>query len=127
MLRIGGAAGAGAIAVEAIMRTSHQRPAGIIDANPETHGRIIHGAPVRRPRGHSSRSGPPAPSMAPSSLFTDDIDDRAELFNSLVAQGVRMTNVIDPSVQIRNDVKMGVAERAIMGNGFIANGAEIGE
>lgn len=125
VLLIGGAAGAGAIAVEAIMRTSHQRPAGIIDANPETHGKIIHGAPVL-----GDRKAIPALWAAGAFdgaiiLFTDDIDDRAELFNSLIAQGVRMANVIDPSVQIRNDVKMGVGN-AIMGNGFIANGAEIG-
>ena len=125
VLLIGGAAGAGAIAVEAIMRTSHQRPAGIIDANPETHGKIIHGAPVL-----GDRTAVPALWAAGAFdgaiiLFTDDIDDRAELFNGLIAQGVRMTNVIDPSAQIRNDVKMGVGN-AIMANGFIANGAEIG-
>ena len=36
-----------------------------------------------------------------------------------------MTNVIDPSVSIRSDVKMGVGN-TIMSNGFIAAGAEIG-
>ena len=46
VLLIGGASGAGAIAVEAILRTSHQRPAGIIDTNPKTHGQVVHGVPV---------------------------------------------------------------------------------
>lgn len=125
VLLIGGASGAGAIAVEAILRTSHQRPAGIIDTNPKTHGQIIHGAPVLGDRTAIPTLWNEGRFDGAIILFTDDIDDRAELFNSLVAEGVRMTNVIDPSVQIRTDVKMGVGN-TIMSNGFIAAGAEIG-
>jgi sugar O-acyltransferase (sialic acid O-acetyltransferase NeuD family) len=125
VLLIGGASGAGAIAVEAILRTSHQRPAGIIDTNPKTHGQIIHGVPVLGDRTSIPTLWNEGRFDGAIILFTDDIDDRAELFNSLVADGVRMTNVIDPSVSIRSDVKMGVGN-TIMSNGFIAAGAEIG-
>jgi sugar O-acyltransferase (sialic acid O-acetyltransferase NeuD family) len=125
VLLIGGASGAGAIAVEAILRTSHQRPSGIIDTNPKTHGQIIHGVPVLGDRTAIPGLWTNGAFDGAIILFTDDIDDRAELFNSLVSQGVRMTNVIDPSVQIRTDVKMGVGN-TIMSNGFIAAGAEIG-
>ncbi|MFA5951208.1 MAG: biotin/lipoyl-containing protein [Hyphomicrobium sp.] len=125
VLLIGGASGAGALAVEAIMRTSHQRPAGIIDANPQTHGQIIHGAPVLGDRTSIPALWANGQFDGAVILFTDDIDDRAELFSSLLGEGIRMTNVIDPSVQIRNDVRMGVGN-AIMANGFIANGVEIG-
>jgi len=125
VLLIGGASGAGAIAVEAIMRTSHQRPAGIIDANPKTHGQIVHGVPVVGDRTAIPALWKDGLFDGAIILFTDDIDDRAELFDSLVAAGIRMTNVIDPSVQIRSDVVMGVGN-TIMSNGFIAAGAEIG-
>lgn len=125
VLLIGGASGAGAIAVEAILRTSHQRPAGIIDTNPKTHGQIVHGVPVLGDRTAIPMLWNEGRFDGAIILFTDDIDDRAELFNGLVAEGVRMTNVIDPSVSIRSDVKMGVGN-TIMSNGFIAAGAEIG-
>ncbi len=125
VLLIGGASGAGAIAVEAILRTSHQRPAGIIDTNPKTHGQIIHGVPVLGDRTSIPALWADGRFDGAIILFTDDIDDRAELFNTLVSEGVRMTNVIDPSVSIRSDVKMGVGN-TIMSNGFIAAGAEIG-
>lgn len=125
VLLIGGAGGAGAIAVEAILRTSHQRPAGIIDTNPKTHGQTIHGVPVLGDRTSIPALWAEGRFDGAIILFTDDIDDRAELFDSLVGEGVRMTNVIDPSVSIRSDVKMGVGN-TIMSNGFIAAGAEIG-
>jgi sugar O-acyltransferase (sialic acid O-acetyltransferase NeuD family) len=125
VLLIGGASGAGAIAVEAILRTSHQRPGGIIDTNPKTHGQIVHGVPVLGDRTAIPALWKDGQFDGAVILFTDDIDDRAELFNTLIAEGVRMTNVIDPSVQIRTDVKMGVGN-AIMSNGFIAHSAEIG-
>ena len=125
VLLIGGASGAGAIAVEAILRTSHQRPAGIIDTNPKTHGQIVHGVPVLGDRTSIPALWNEGRFDGAIILFTDDIDDRAELFNALIAEGVRMTNVIDPSVSIRSDVKMGVGN-TIMSNGFIAAGAEIG-
>ena len=125
VLLIGGASGAGAIAVEAILRTSHQRPAGIIDTNPKTHGQIVHGVPVLGDRTAIPTLWNEGRFDGAIILFTDDIDDRAELFNGLIADGVRMTNVIDPSVSIRSDVKMGVGN-TIMSNGFIAAGAEIG-
>ena len=125
ILLIGGASGAGALAVEAILRTSHQRPGGIIDTNPKTHGQIIHGVPVLGDRTTIPALWKDGQFDGAIILFTDDIDDRAELFNSLIAAGVRMTNVIDPSVSIRTDVKMGVGN-AIMSNGFIAHSVEIG-
>ena len=125
VLLIGGASGAGAIAVEAILRTAHQRPAGIIDTNPKTHGQIVHGVPVLGDRTAIPGLWRDGQFDGAIILFTDDIDDRAELFNALVADGVRMTNVIDPSVSIRTDVKMGVGN-AIMANGFIAHSVEIG-
>lgn len=125
VLLIGGASGAGAIAVEAILRTSHQRPAGIIDTNPKTHGQIVHGVPVLGDRTAIPGLWRDGQFDGAIILFTDDIDDRAELFNALVADGVRMTNVIDPSVSIRTDVRMGVGN-AIMANGFIAHSVEIG-
>jgi sugar O-acyltransferase (sialic acid O-acetyltransferase NeuD family) len=125
VLLIGGASGAGAIAMEAILRTSHQRPAGIIDTNPKTHGQIVHGVPVLGDRTVIPALWNDGAFDGAIILFTDDIDDRAELFDSLVAAGIRMTNVIDPSVSIRTDVRMGVGN-TIMSNGFIAAGAEIG-
>ncbi len=125
VLLIGGASGAGAIAVEAILRTSHQRPAGIIDTNPKTHGQVVHGVPVLGDRTAIPGLWRDGQFDGAIILFTDDIDDRAELFTALVADGVRMTNVIDPSVSIRTDVRMGVGN-AIMANGFIAHSVEIG-
>lgn len=125
VLLIGGASGAGALAVEAILRTSHQRPAGIIDTNPATHGQIIHGVPVLGDRTAIPRLWAAGQFDGAIILFTDDIDDRAELFDSLVGQGIRMSNVIDPSVSIRTDVRMGVGN-AIMSNGFLAHSVEIG-
>jgi sugar O-acyltransferase (sialic acid O-acetyltransferase NeuD family) len=125
VLLIGGASGAGALAVEAILRTSHQRPGGIIDTNPKTHGQTVHGVPVLGDRAAIPALWRDGAFDGAIILFTDDIDDRAELFNALVAEGVRMTNVIDPSVSIRTDVRMGVGN-AIMSNGFIAHSVEIG-
>jgi sugar O-acyltransferase (sialic acid O-acetyltransferase NeuD family) len=125
VLLIGGASGAGGIAMDAIARTMHQRAAGIIDNNSKTHGQVIGGVPVLGDRSSISRLWAEGRFDGAVILFTDDIDERAEMFDALRRDGVRMTNVIDPSVQIRSDVRIGVGN-VIMANGFIAAGVEIG-
>lgn len=125
VLLIGGAGGAGAIAMDAIMHTPAQRVVGILDNNPRTHGRTAMGVPIIGSLALIDDLWEEKRFDAAVILFTDDVDERAACFDDLVGRGIRFTNIIDPSVSIRSYVAIGHGN-VIMANGFIAAGASIG-
>jgi len=127
VLLLGGAAGAGVIAIDAMMRGGlEQRPVGILDNNPATHGMTSIGVPVLGNFDLIEELWEAKKFDGAVILFTDDLDQRAALFESLSAAGIAFSNIIDPSVQVRSYVRMGRGN-VIMGNGFLAAGVTLGD
>ncbi|MDQ7247161.1 biotin/lipoyl-containing protein [Dongia sedimenti] len=127
VLLLGGAGGAGAIAIDAMRRgTGKQRPAAILDNNPKAKGMTSMGVPILGPLDMIDELWQQQAFDAAVILFTDDVKERQAHFERLTARGIRFTNLIDPSVQLRSYVRMGVGN-VIMANCFFALGVSLGD
>jgi sugar O-acyltransferase (sialic acid O-acetyltransferase NeuD family) len=127
VLLLGGAGGAGAIAIDAMLRGGgKQRPAAILDNNPKAKGMTSMGVPILGPLDMIDELWQQQAFDAAVILFTDDVREREANFQRLTARGIRFTNVIDPSVQLRSYVRMGVGN-VIMANCFFALGVTLGD
>lgn len=126
VLLIGGGAGGGAVALDSIFRTTHQRAIGILDNNPQLHGKTQFGVPILGGNNMAGELWKQGYFDAAIVVVTASIVQRKALFDELRDQGIPLTNVIDPSVQIRANVKMGVGN-LIMANGFFATCVTVGD
>jgi len=127
VLLLGGAAGAGAIALDALSRQPRQRAVAVLDNNPATHGRTVMGVPVVGPTDQAERMW--RNGLCDSviiALVGAPIADRMALFERLSAVGVPFTNVIDPTADIRSYATIGQGN-LIMAHAFIAACASIGD
>ncbi len=127
VLLLGGAGGAGAIAIDAMNRgAGKQRPVAILDNNPKAKGMTSMGVPILGPLDMIDELWQQQAFDACVILFTDDVKEREAHFQRLTSRGIRFTNVIDPSVQLRSYVRMGVGN-VIMANCFFALGVTLGD
>ena len=126
VLLIGGGGGGGALAIDAIMRTTHQRAVGILDNNPALHGKTQFGVPILGGNARASELWKAGLFDAAIVLVTADVGQRERLFLELKELGIPLTNVIDPSTQIRASVRMGVGN-LIMANCFLSTCVSIGD
>jgi sugar O-acyltransferase (sialic acid O-acetyltransferase NeuD family) len=127
VLLLGGAGGAGAIAIDAIRRGSgRQRPQAILDNNPKAKGMTSMGVPILGPLDLIDELWEKKEFDAAVILFTDDVKEREAHFQRLTARGIRFTNVIDPSVSLRSYVRIGTGN-VIMANCFFALGVTLGD
>jgi sugar O-acyltransferase (sialic acid O-acetyltransferase NeuD family) len=127
VLLLGGAGGAGAIAIDAMLRGGgKQRPTAILDNNPKAKGMTSMGVPILGPLDMIDALWQQQAFDAAVILFTDDVKERQAHFERLTARGIRFTNVLDPSVQLRSYVRMGVGN-VIMANCFFALGVTVGD
>jgi sugar O-acyltransferase (sialic acid O-acetyltransferase NeuD family) len=127
VLLLGGAGGAGAIAIDAIRRgNGRQRPHAILDNNPKARGMTSMGVPILGPLDMIEELWEKQEFDACVILFTDDVGEREANFQRLRGRGIKFTNVIDPSVALRSYVRMGVGN-VIMGNCFFALGVTLGD
>ena len=125
VLLIGGAAGGGVVALDAIRRTTHQNAVGILDSNSETHGREIRGVPVLGDFAMAEALWQQGAFDGAIIVFTGDLVERARWYDTLKAAGIRFTNVIDPSVILRPTQRIGDGN-LIMGHSYLAANVTIG-
>lgn len=126
ILLIGGGGGGGVITLDCIQRTLTQRAVGILDNNPATHGKRVMGTPVLGPTTLVDELWERKEFDAAIVVVTGTVDERMKIFESLVAKGIRVANVIDPSVVIRANVKLGVGN-LIMPGCFLSSCATLGD
>ena len=126
ILLIGGAGGAGRLALEIIAKSPGQKAVGILDNNPASHGLFIEGVPVL---GDTRR----LPELQAEKtfdgvvlLFSDDVQERREQFESLVKAGIPFANIIDPTAQVRAEASIGRGN-VILANCFIGLGVTLGD
>jgi len=113
-LLIGG--GRGAVQVlDIIWRTGQLRPVGIVDDNPRLQDKLIMGVKVIGTIQDVLDLYHEGIFDAAVITFSNDLTARARVFEELMRQGVPFVNVIDPSVRIHSNVRLGV------GNVIIAN------
>lgn len=126
VLLIGGAAGAGAITLDAIAGTPTQRAVGILDANPVAHGRTVMGVPVLGPLDRIDELWAEGSFDGAIILFTQDVDERASVFEALRAKGIPFTNVIAPTAHLGAHVVLGTGN-LIMGNVYLSTAVSLGD
>ncbi len=118
VLLIGGGGGGGSITIDAINRTTHQRAVGILDNNTALHGKTMLGVPVLGANAMVDELWQQDLFDAAIIVVTASIEERASLFESMRAKGIKFTNVIDPATVMRTNVQLGVGN-LIMANGFL--------
>lgn len=102
-----GAGGAGVQILDVLSRLANQRAVGLLDDNPDLHGKTVMGVPVLGPieqAGDFFEQG--LFDGAVISIGTR-ISLREQIFARLKAAGVPFANVIAPSAQLRSNVSMG--------------------
>lgn len=126
ILLLAGAGGAGSIALDGIARSTGKLAVAIVDNNKRSHGTYVQGVPV-------VGGSDVVPELLANDafdgavlLFSEDIEERRRQFEMYRGMGVPFTNLIDPSVQTRTGVKMGVGN-VIFPNCFFAVDVELGD
>lgn len=126
VLLIGGGGGGGALAIDAMLRGSTQRPVGILDNNAALHGKSQLGVPVLGANAKVRELWAERRFDAAIIVVTANVAQREALFRELVEWGIPTTNVIDPSVELRANVQLGTGN-LIMANGFLAACVSLGD
>lgn len=126
ILLLGGGAGAGAMTVDVLSHLPTQRAVGILDSNPETHGKTVGGVPILGGLGLVEELWRAGQFDSVIILFTKDIAERAEAFESLAAKGIPFANVVDRTAVVRAGVRMGRGN-LVMGNAYLSTAVEIGD
>ena len=126
VLLLGGAAGAGAMTIDVLSRTHRQRPVAILDGNEAAHGKSVGGVPILGSLEMIDELLSTDAFDAAIILFTQDVHERAAVFNDLKSKGVRFTNLIDPTVQIRGGTTLGEGN-LVMANCFFSTAVTIGD
>jgi sugar O-acyltransferase (sialic acid O-acetyltransferase NeuD family) len=126
ILLLGGGAGAGIVAIDTLRGMPHQRAVGILDNNPNTHGKTVAGVPVLGAIDRAEELWRAGHCDSVIILFSDRIPEREELFNRLRAKGVPFANIVDPTTQVRSHVRMGQGN-LVLANGFLATCVTIGD
>ncbi len=126
VLLIGGAGGGGAITLDCIFRTAGQRAVGILDNNPAARGKRLMGVEVLGSFPLIEKLWAERAFDAAIVVVTGAVDERMKLFESLVRMGIKAANVVDPSVAIRANVKMGTGN-LIMPACFLSTCVTIGD
>nr|WP_319385259.1 biotin/lipoyl-containing protein [uncultured Roseibium sp.] len=122
---IGGVSGGGALIVaDALARISSLHAAAIYDRDERFHGKTVLGLPVAGNLDMFLSDVSDGKVDAAVLAFNSNLEERDRVFNSLVEQGVRFVNVIDPSADIRSGVELGVGN-VILGHVYIGAGSRL--
>jgi sugar O-acyltransferase (sialic acid O-acetyltransferase NeuD family) len=126
LILIGGGAGAGILALDALARNTRQVAVGILDGNPKTHGQSVRGVPVLGSMDRIQSLWEQKAFDAAVILFTDDVKDREAVFQRLSSAGIAFANLIDTSVEMRSGVTLGRGN-VIMANCYFAVDVVVGD
>jgi sugar O-acyltransferase (sialic acid O-acetyltransferase NeuD family) len=125
VLVLGGGGGA-VLVIDIMARIPTQRPVGVLDNNPKLHGKAIMGVPVLGPTSRAEEFWEAGFCDGVIITFVRDLKERAEYFVRLSARGVRFTNVVDASADIRSNVSLG-SGNLIIGHSYLAPCVRIGD
>ena len=126
VLLIAGGGGGGALAIEAINKGASQVAVGILDANTSLHGKTQFGVPILGSIEQLERLFSEGSFDSVINIFTANIEERAKISSFIRRTNIPLTNVIDPSVEIRSNVKIGTGN-LIMANCYFAACTKIGD
>jgi sugar O-acyltransferase (sialic acid O-acetyltransferase NeuD family) len=126
VLLIGGGGGGGSITVDAIQRGTHQMAVGILDNNASLHGKTMLGVPILGANDMVGELWKQGAFDAAIIVVTANVDERANLFESIRSLGVKFTNVVDPAATLRANVQLGVGN-LIMANAYLAACVTLGD
>lgn len=126
VLLIGGGRGGGVVTLDALSLSRTQRAVGILDNDPALHGKTMTGVPILGPSSMAGKLWADKAFDAAIVVVTANIEERAALFEALKKEGIRFTNVIDPSVKIKLNVSIGVGN-LIMGSSYLSSCVKIGD
>ncbi len=125
---IGGVSGGGAlIIIDAILRQPQMQAVAVFDQDPTFVGQHILGVPVV-----GSADALLQQYLAEGKVdkvvigFNRNLQQRAETFHHLSRQGVPFCNVIDPTVEIRSHVKLGVGN-VLLSKVYLGACTELGD
>jgi sugar O-acyltransferase (sialic acid O-acetyltransferase NeuD family) len=126
VLLLGGGSGGGMITLDAILRGATQRAVGILDNDPKLHGKSVMGVSVLGPTDMALELWQKHFCDSMIICITADSQARTAMFETLVRQGVRFANVLDPSAVVRANVSLGQGN-LIMAACFLASGVVLGD
>lgn len=106
---LGSAKGGGAaLIVDALARVPGKRAVGILDRDPTLSAGTVLGIPVLGSTSEAVSLWRAGGYDSAVIAFNSKLAERAVLFEDLTSQGIRFTNVIDPTADVRLNVTMGV-------------------
>ncbi len=126
VLLIGGGRGGGVVTLDALALSPNQRAVGILDNDPSLKGKTMMGVPVLGGSDLAATLWSEQAFDAAIIVVTANIQERAALFEALKKEGIRFTNVIDPTVTIKMNVSLGVGN-LILGGAYLSSCVEIGD
>jgi len=120
-------AGVGAVQIiDAIMRGSTHKAVGILDDNPSLHKKKIFGVEVLGPLALAQDLIKNGLSDSLIISFSNDLHRRARIFRDLQKRNLPFTNIIDHTVQIHFNVKIG-AGNVILCNSSVGPCTSMGD
>jgi len=119
-------AGVGAFQlISTVLKTGHQSIVVILDDNPSLTGRKLLGFEVLGPISRIRELWKTRSFDGAVISFSKNIEIRSKIYEELSAQGIPFANIVDPSVHIGANVRMG-SGNVILTNGAIGACALIG-
>lgn len=121
-----GCGGAANLIVDSLLRTPNKRPVALFDRNDALHGTYQMGVQVVGGQDLIKEMLERNELDALVIAFNSDLQERKRQFEKLMSEGVPFTNVIDPSVELRSGVTMGVGN-VILGRGYLGTLTSLGD
>lgn len=113
-----GAGQSGRLAADIASRIPHMKCAGFLDSNPSLHGKIFFGIPVIGSLEELESFIGKIDGVLP---MIGDLCARLKVFKRCVQLGFRLVDIIDPSVQMASDLKLGKGNFISSGTIFLTN------
>lgn len=125
---IGGVSGGGAmIIIDAILRIAHMQAVAVFDQDPSYVGNNIFGVPVVGSADELLHQYMKEGKIDKVIIgFNRNLQQREDVFNRFYKQGIPFCNIVDPTVEIRNHVKLGIGN-ILLSKVYIGPGTELGD
>lgn len=124
---LGGASGGGAlIVIDALRRLADYQAVRIYEQDARFHGTDVLGVPVVGTMDQLANDQATGLFNEVVIAFNRNLEERDRVFRELKIKGYSFANVIDPSVTLRSQVRLGVGN-VILANTYIGACSEIGD
>jgi len=124
---VGGVSGGGALIIaDSIFRSKGQKAEVIFDQDAQFHGKSVLGVPVAGDSKLIERYFKEDRLDALVIAFNRNLEERQKVFEHLVGKGFPFCNIIDPSVDLRSQVYLGVGN-VLLAHGYLGACTQIGD